>query len=686
MGRSLLLLTSCAAMVACKPLARAPVMDLHAVTDGRLTLGVVPSATNDGMEAYRLLLCKKTAVYSEQAFNDPHVCRSALLDDNGQEVVFLHNELRRSFATKYSGHVAAGAGLLLAAFGIRAGVKFARHGSKQLDDAVLGAKKIKELAEQGDDLTRQLDMKREQMTELIASARSARAADNATSKTAKLELSRLEEELNTAFESADDRQINEVLAKISTVDAALEKRLRRIIGPENRVDAEFLRQLATRVDSVDKAFADNLRVLAAEGRFNLKRTGLAFYRENNNLFRGHYEELAKKLENFPRRRIVLPGIFDKGALASDLGMLARSKQETGEILQHAERLYRLEEQKRWLYKFNEGKFLTIPSSKEAEKIAKLELAAKNRRLLDGVQEYHGLADDATFSAKFSKIEELYKKLTIVDFTRSFSEIKRATAIEKAYFDNLPHFQNIELRKENLKLRRSMNEGSSSFDAHLTKLDREISAARKALFEAEAARKYSAQQIHNLQEKETFWRRMTSINKTHAMSRLKKERINALRAEIDAFDQKVTRQEKEIRSRRENISNIENTMSTASQRFDEAKQAMSSHRDEMKALKEALNNVEQGRSEEAARITADFMRTKKRLGLSTLSSGVGVGAAIALNQAVWSQGEKQLGSLWNQIFNTSGEFADATPVNDLPTIVRSLAEIFGHRVNSAALSM
>ncbi len=78
--------------------------------------------------------------------------------------------------------------------------------------------------------------------------------------------------------------------------------------------------------------------------------------------------------------------------------------------------------------------------------------------------------------------------------------------------------------------------------------------------------------------------------------------------------------------------------------------------------------------------------KKILGIKTAASGAGAAAVIALTQAVWGQGEKELGSSWNQIFSTSGEFADATSVSDLPAIVHSLAETFGHKVNTAALSL
>lgn len=90
--------------VACKPVARGPVSDLEAVTDGNLTLGVVAAESNNGVQAYRLLVCRKSASYPKWMLEDNNRCRPALLDNTGSEVVFIHDEFERDFATKYSGY------------------------------------------------------------------------------------------------------------------------------------------------------------------------------------------------------------------------------------------------------------------------------------------------------------------------------------------------------------------------------------------------------------------------------------------------------------------------------------------------------------------------------------------------------------------------------------------------------
>ena len=110
--------------VACKPVARGPVSDLEAVSDGNLTLGMVPVESSNGAQAYRLLICRKSASYPKWMLEDNNRCRPALLDDTGSEVVFIHDELERDFATKYTDYakgfavpVLIGVGVWAAVFG-----------------------------------------------------------------------------------------------------------------------------------------------------------------------------------------------------------------------------------------------------------------------------------------------------------------------------------------------------------------------------------------------------------------------------------------------------------------------------------------------------------------------------------------------------------------------------------------
>jgi len=106
--------------VACKPVARGPVSELQAVSDGNLTLGMVPVENDEGAQAYRLLVCRKSASYPQWMLEDSNRCRSALLDQEDNEVVFIHSELERDFATKYTDYASGYAAPALIGIGATA--------------------------------------------------------------------------------------------------------------------------------------------------------------------------------------------------------------------------------------------------------------------------------------------------------------------------------------------------------------------------------------------------------------------------------------------------------------------------------------------------------------------------------------------------------------------------------------
>lgn len=92
-------------LTACKSVVRnVPISDLYAVSQGNLTLGIVPVENDDSLRAYRLLVCRKSASYPKWMLEDNNRCRHALIAPDGREVVFLQDDLERDFATKYAGH------------------------------------------------------------------------------------------------------------------------------------------------------------------------------------------------------------------------------------------------------------------------------------------------------------------------------------------------------------------------------------------------------------------------------------------------------------------------------------------------------------------------------------------------------------------------------------------------------
>lgn len=111
-------------------------------------------------------------------------------------------------------------------------------------------------------------------------------------------------------------------------------------------------------------------------------------------------------------------------------------------------------------------------------------------------------------------------------------------------------------------------------------------------------------------------------------------------------------------------------------------------DELDALKFALEEAKLDKFHEVELIASNMAERRKMWGINALVAGGGLGTStyIALTNSIWGWGEKQLGSNWNQIFNTDSSFANATSVNNLPAIIRDLSEIFGVAVNADALSL
>ncbi len=133
-------------VTACKSLMRQPLNEIYAVSDARLTLGLVPIQKGDGMHAYRMLVCKKAGAYPPQLLEDDGHCRVALLDEDSTEVVFWPNDFKRDFATKYKGYIkhaalATIAIVPLALVGRRAGRwKIIKLEKKELDGGSLTLK------------------------------------------------------------------------------------------------------------------------------------------------------------------------------------------------------------------------------------------------------------------------------------------------------------------------------------------------------------------------------------------------------------------------------------------------------------------------------------------------------------------------------------------------------------------
>ena len=684
-----LLLLSLLALVACKTSVRAPTADLHAITDGRLALGVVPSTSSEGMEAYRLLVCKKNAVYDEQVFSNNSICRSALVDNSGQEVVLLPNKLRRSFSTKYWRYAAGVLGVALAAFGVVAGTKWYKAGAKFVDEAVANSEKVlastKEqerlraaIAEHEGAIKKHLDK--------ITAERSERLAGR------EQELVQLRAELDDSFRAAHPETIKKVIAKIKTVDDNFANEVESRLLLADVVDADLLVRLSQRVEETDKVFAHNLRVFAADARFRLGDDGLNFYLSDHKIHQGMYDDMmsntmrknaAELMEKKPS------GIFDY------LDGVVRSKRESAQLTQHAVQLNSLENMKKALFKIRDGEF------EDTDAIRGIVNTLESDTALDGATKYlDDLGAGDKFSQKFGRIKDRYQALTDSDFTAllddgadmtAYQRHVEAAEIEQLYLDNLAKFQAITFNQRSLSAVDRLAKDPTKFSTELARLDEEILAARKVLMEAEASRKYTIEMFDDAAKKEEFWQRMNSL-KEHTPE-VRREQIAALQRDMDAFEAQLLGRAGYRNTLRNTISDVGSARFSAELDLQRAPLERIAAHTELDALKVALAEAKLDKFREVDLITANMAKRRELWGLRTITAGsglaglgMGMAVGVALNNSVWGRGRKQLGSNWNQIFNTDQSFANATPVNDLPAIIRSISEIFGVSVNANALSL
>ena len=666
------------ACISCKSSVRSPLTDLYAVTDGRLTLGIVPSTSDSGMEVYRLLVCKKNHVYNHQIFANNSFCRPALLDKKGQEVVLFPNKLRRPFATKFKHYAAVGAGVTFAALGVVGGIKWFLHSSKYADEAIARSRDVEFFKEEQGRLSELISKHRDAITELTQKARER-----------SLEVSKLQTEIDEALRTANPFTMNEVIKKVTEVDSRLGSELKLLFNLSEEIDGKLIKDLSEAVEHTDSIFAHKLRLLPTKDTFKLGDDGLAFYRGDYENHVGTYEEIIAK--NFKDGNKV-------GEIPLDhLDQIVRSRNEAVELLQHAEQLHYLERSHTLRHKLADELFgIKFSDLGEVEKnnkiVGKIEeeyrLADKN--LAELLEQHHDKYHMAGSEIKFiENLDVKYSNLSKSDFTdflneetgnAAFLKHAEAVAIEKKYFARLPVYNEIDLvfgyQKLLSKLKSSMSVSSSlqpltddSYDVVPKLLE-----AREAFIAAEASRKHTLERVGDAVKTSDFWKRMHSIKEDE--NQLIQEKIASLRKDIDSFEEKLRVGRFSRVSERYDIAR-------GNEEIHKVKLERSGLRSELDALRQSLRAAEQGEFDEAERIRNNFAHNKSKWGIASLA---GAGMLVALDRSIWGLGEKQIGNSWNQIFNKDNKFADATFVSDLPKILHNLAELFGHTVNTDALSL
>ena len=683
-------------IASCKATVRTPESRLRAITDGQLTLGAVASVDQQGQSAYRLLLCRNGYV-SGNDFSNPNICRSALIDNKGQEVILLSNKVRRRTAEKYSGYIAVGGTALLAGIGAYTGIKWYKMNPEFITKMAKSSDGVLKNLEEQKQLQKLIDDQNELIVKLDNSINKTmeelKVDDNLLQQQSQ-EVATLQEELKQSLVKADSNKIKGIIKRFSNINKDLGDELQsRIYGP-GHFNPQLLDSLTRRVDGIDSAFAKELQALKTNPHFSFGSNGANFYRTVFSSYQtAHVDSLpdiAKNFENF----VGTTGwrnYFDD---------LVRQKREAADLYEAAAELHHLEDTKKAMLAIRDGEFVDVAKT-QAELIAR-----------DGITKFEvpakflgGLDANAPFSEKFAVIQKQYKELIesgrfnddylktltsdeIADFNRHVD----ASTLEDLYLQGTSINNVMRLEADRIKYYQMFTQGKSKFSRELTQVDGAIVKAREHLIFVDGARSYIADSDSIIDD---LWRKLADL-KT-AEGSLREDRILQISEEIYQLDGKMLENSQQINKQRTLLAEAEISESVTQTIIKNRKETLEfsirEHSNESLRLDELKRELEQAKKGEFSAIESmeQALRNERKWhGINTAIAGT-VSAttilALSLNKSIWGQGEKMLGKQnWNQIFVDDQDFAEATRVDDLPSIVRKLAELFGQRLNNEALQL
>ena len=695
-------------LASCKIIARQPVGDLQAVTDGKLVLGVVASTNEVGSNAYRLLLCKHEVAQDEQNFSNENFCRSALLDDSGNEVVLLANERRRAFAAKYGGYAAGAAALALLAVGSRQGVKWLKVAKTNIDNTIASSAEVIARNNELESLSNNIAQKKEQLD--VTLQRITERGD--TLKTAEGRSTQLSNEIaelrrqldNEDFLKPDQEKIKGVIKRVTRIDADVGKELETLLyGSTGHLNADLLNMLSRRVAETDEVFKDNLLALKMNPHVALGEDGVRFYHEGYTGFKEGYEwvmeDLSKNIDELMKRK---PADF-----VDNLNLTVTHKYETASLYEAAVNLEHHESLQQML--------LAMKNS-DAEQIRRLRNIAKN-----GIAELQnadfpipaelasklGIDTNANFPTKFNQIREAYQAETFADDYMAvlqqgaargeYDRHVEAEQIQHLYTLGLERFHELSWGQEIVKLSDKTEAGK--FVRAIRRNDDGITKARETLLLREASRvetKVYAPQM------ESFWQRLGKLEEYERIMRESyiaeiKGAVVELRRGLRAREQVLQKQSElltEMGTKKDELRHLTPEIKKEKKLLAAHQRRLAGLKENIESLETQIRNAEQGRFDEINRITAEIEQNKalwkrKTITSAGIGAGLGVAAAVAINldESIWGRGEKTLGKeYWQQIFADKKDFADPMFVNDLPAIVRQLAELFGQQINHSAFDL
>ena len=684
-------------LVSCKSAVRSPDSGLHAITDGQLTLGAVPSIDEQGQDAYRLLLCRNGHM-SDNNFSNPNVCRSALIDDEGKEVILLSNKVRRRTATKYRNYAIAAGTALLAAGGAYTGIKWYKMNPEAISkmarssDGVLNSlehqKHLEEAIVQQDKLIDNLNQSiKKSMRELESKNFTAYLKNN--------EIESLQEQLSQALIKADSNQIKGIIKRFSNINKELGDELQsRIYGASGHLNPELLDSLTKRVDNIDSAFTKELQALKVDSRFSFGARGAHFYQTVFTSYKTvHVDSIPDIIKNFK-------SFIDTDGWRNYFDDLVRQKREAAELYEAAAELHHLEDTRKAMIAIRDGEFIDVAKTQAdltaRDGITKFEVPPK---FLDG------LDANAPFTEKFAVIKKQYKELIesgqfndnylktvtsndLVDFNKHVD----ASTLEDLYLQGTSINNVMRLEADRVKYYQMFNQGKSKFSRELKQVDEAIVKARELLIFRDGARSYLPDSDSAIDE---IWKKLADL-KT-AEDSLKQDRILQLDKEISQLNIKMTENSQQITKQRDLLaeaearqlvtkSDIESRRTT----LDFAEQELGREQARARELTEQLVKAREGEFSAIDAMEQALRDQRRRYGIDTafIGSIAGAGAiALSLNKSIWGRGEKMVGQqTWNQIFVDDQDFTEATRVDDLPSIIRKIAQMFGQQLNSKALQL
>ena len=681
--------------ISCKTAVKSPESGLRAITDGQLTLGAVASVDQQGKSAYRLLLCRNGHV-ADSDFSNPNICRSALIDDKGQEVVLLSNKVRRRTAEKYSGYIVAGGTALLVGLGAYSGIKWYKMNPEAIAKMAKSSDGVLKNIEQQKHFQGLIDSQNELVVKLdnsIAKTMEELKADQSLLVQQSQEVATLRQELTQSLVKADSNKINGIIKRFSNINKDLGDELQsRIYGP-GHFNPQLLDSLTKRVDGIDSAFAKELQALKTNPHFSFGANGANFYRTVFSSYQtAHIDSLPDISKNFQN-------FIDTTGWRNYFDDLIRQKREAAELYEAAAELHHLEDSKKAMLAIRDGEFIDVAKTQA-------ELTAR-----DGITKFEvpakflgGLDANAPFSEKFAAIQKQYKELVeggqfnddyfktlTSDNIADFNKHVDASTLEDLYLRGISINNVMRLEADRIRYYQMFSQGKSKFSRELTQVDQAIVKARERLIFVDGARSYIADSDSIIDD---LWRKLADL-KT-AEGSLREDRILSISEEIYQLDGKMIENSQQINKQRLLLTEAETiesvTQTTIKNRRETLQLSIREHANESQRLDELKTELEQAKKGEFQTIAAkeqELRKQRKWYGIDTAITGTGTAAilALSLNKSIWQRGEKMLGQQnWNQIFVDDQDFAEATRVDDLPSIVRKLAELFGQQLNIQALQL